>query len=53
MARGFAPPKTFRGDGNLRVVLERNWRYLVTFINGTLLARIDDLEARVEALEGP
>lgn len=30
---GFAPPKSFRGSGNLRSLLESNWRYLGTYLN--------------------
>lgn len=30
---GFAPPKTFRGSGDLRALLESNWRYLTGWLN--------------------
>jgi hypothetical protein len=35
LAKGFAPPKRFRAKGDLRRILEINFRYLATYLNAT------------------
>lgn len=41
MAKGLALPRSFRGTGDLRVALERNWKHTISHMN-TYLVGIDE-----------
>lgn len=52
MSKGFAPPKQFRGSGDLRAELASNWRYLTTFLNNRMASKgdVDNLSNQVGEL---
>lgn len=41
MAKGLALPRSFRGTGDLRVALERNWKHTISHMN-TYLVGVDE-----------
>lgn len=52
LAPGFAAPKRFRGSGDLRGVLESNWRYLTGWLNGNINDRPLGVLAYAEVTTG-
>ncbi len=47
IGQGFAPPKTFRGSGDVRKQLDANWKYLATYLN-SLTETAPDLSVYVK-----
>lgn len=49
MSKGFATPRQFRGTGDLRILLQKNWTALTTWLNQYVVTRNDDLEVDLSA----
>lgn len=50
MARSLALPKQYRGSGDLRAIVDRNTRTMLTFINQLVVAKEDDGSLNLLAL---
>lgn len=49
MGKGFATPRQFRGSGDLRILLQKNWDALLTWLNQYVVTRDDELAVDLSA----